>query len=199
MTRNLRDDASHYCYEVEMLVATATELIAFSDHALRDKTNLTTNAFIESWCIHARNLIEFLLPTRQDSDSIAMADFLTKPLSDGPEEQRCRALKTPLNKRLAHLSSARNKTFKGWEIRDRTVDFITLSDRFVAQVTRSQPDRAAFFSRAVAAHEQFRPSSKTGSPAPISPQGLGGPTGPSPFTTSDVVLRSIGFNELRGD
>jgi hypothetical protein len=110
--RELRDVSNHLWYELEMLNA-ATWMLANAgfgqdDHGLIREIQ---NALLESFCIHSRNLMEFLYPTTPKNDAVIAEDFFDDktewlrkrpPQSESLKDAHIRA-----HKEVAHLTYAR--------------------------------------------------------------------------------------------
>lgn len=97
--------AEHYLYELNMLRAA---------HALlpRMATQALANALIESFVVHARNLMDFFLSAPRGDDAVAAhftADgtFAAAATRAVPKDLRIR-----LNKQIAHLTYSRTNAVK---------------------------------------------------------------------------------------
>jgi hypothetical protein len=91
----------HLVYEVEMLIATLVRLEA----GIRDD-KVMAYAFIESFSLHARNLIEFF-DTKRDSDKVGaymFADTSYMPMAKAVVKN---ALRTKLNNQIVHITRER--------------------------------------------------------------------------------------------
>src|SRR6476660_5412138 len=91
----------HLFYEVCMLGETRRKLKE------RDaKDQITANALMEAFCIHARNLNEFFLENGRD-DTLKASTFATETYQR-PEPPKIRqAIFAKINKQISHLTQAR--------------------------------------------------------------------------------------------
>jgi hypothetical protein len=103
--RNLNGMAEHVAYEVEMLVEIARRLTP----PLAD--TVTTNAYLESFLIHARALDDFL----EKSDGKEDNDVIARDYYGGwaPKTSLPPGLRKVINKRVAHLTDVRAKPHEG--------------------------------------------------------------------------------------
>jgi hypothetical protein len=92
----------HLPYEVDMLRQTYRKL---AEGPLPDA--VVRNALIESFCIHARSLLDFFGNWRSKPDDYIAADFTNgfKPRINIPP-----AIRTKLNKEIFHLTGERKST-----------------------------------------------------------------------------------------
>ena len=106
----------HLPYEIDMLRGTfqllkeidATGGVAETDLAKQ----LFRNAFIESFCVHARSLLDFFSNRRiAPTDAIA-GDFAAFTTSLKPMEEPLKTIRTKLNKEIFHLTKNRTITKK---------------------------------------------------------------------------------------
>jgi hypothetical protein len=90
----------HLRYEVQMLGETMTKL------EVPDSFDQTTmNALIESFCIHARNLNEFLLEKRDRHGDLVKASSFTDDAYKPPRTSKSRtALFDKINQQISHLT-----------------------------------------------------------------------------------------------
>lgn len=92
--------AEHYIYEINMLRETHRRLGSTSDQML-------ANALIESFCVHARALLDFYKSTPQDDDVVAH-DFVTPAqFTATATRQVPNDIRKRVNKQIAHLTAAR--------------------------------------------------------------------------------------------
>lgn len=138
-----------------MLVHTANWLIE-DLRAGRTGRALDQNVYIESFCIHARNMIEVLVPRPAD-DTIRMTDFLLdEPIDTSPEAARLRADRPKIHHRIAHPSRGRHKDFDGWPVLRITGDLIVLLKRFVERIEDARPELRPAFNRSMGVVDAFR-------------------------------------------
>jgi hypothetical protein len=86
----------HYNYEVDMLCETY-KYMATADYSGADK--LIKNALIESFCIHARSLIEFFSKRQTGAAKTYVGDGYKRLKVEG----RLETLNRMLNNQIAHL------------------------------------------------------------------------------------------------
>ena len=90
-------------YEVQMLDETKRKL---EPPALIDQ--ITVNAFVESFCIHARNLNDFLLEKRNSHADLLKASSFTDAAYKPPRRTKRRtALFDKINQQISHLTTKR--------------------------------------------------------------------------------------------
>lgn len=106
----------HVRYEVEMLNQTANLLCSgsLSTDTLRD-------AVLESFLIHVRNLLEFLLSERGKRNLATVEDFVAREtwMNHHHNKEQFRKLEKRVNNKLAHITWRRinlEEASKGWEI-----------------------------------------------------------------------------------
>jgi hypothetical protein len=140
----LREASRHLNYEMSMLEATRGRLVGGID-----KT--TENILVESFLIHARNLIDFLQPTThlRDDDVIA-ADFFVGAAVDWEDVFKKVNIFTPamdiegirdrINKRLAHLTYDRLNIPPGGDSWDTTLLTRAILDGVDLFLTQVDPD-----------------------------------------------------------
>jgi hypothetical protein len=101
LPRDFRTFDHHVRYEIAMLRCT------FSDLAVRNIRDCQTNALIESFCIHCRNLIDFFMEKRGPSEGyaaarhFAVAEYQPFPKSVSP------TLYGKLSQHVAHITYSR--------------------------------------------------------------------------------------------
>jgi hypothetical protein len=97
---------THYGYELDMLQKT----YAYLAHGKHAGDEVAENALIESFCIHARALIEFFgrksVDGRYRADSYTNANYTELPI----DEETLKKLRRKLNKQIAHLDSPHERT-----------------------------------------------------------------------------------------
>jgi len=123
-------------YEFKMLRATAENI-----HGTGDYQQPQLNAFLESFLIHARNLITLFF-IEGKGDDITARDFLSDKgqaewadysLRSGLRKQYLCKLLRPINKRLAHITSYRLKhSDKEWFTWDIWLNISYYWDKFLS-------------------------------------------------------------------
>ena len=104
--------AEHLRYEMQMFFATAQILsrMSLSDNS-SDLEKICSNAYMESFVIHLRNLSEFLYPKRSKKNSVIAEDFFTNPMDWKrlrPKESKVlQHARERSHRELAHLTSDR--------------------------------------------------------------------------------------------
>ncbi len=134
----LRDGASHYCYEVEQAVGQALFV---------DRSTITSgfvmNALTEAPLLHLRLLDDFFRFRREASpcDDVTAQHFVAEwtptPFLDVDERRE-------INAYLTHLAARRTHT-KDWKLGPMRNRFADLHDRFIAALVEHKPSRVAWF------------------------------------------------------
>jgi hypothetical protein len=107
----------HLPYEIGMLRGTferLREIDASGGVAENDiAKQVCRNALIESFCVHARSLLDFFAnrPDRRADDAVAQ-DFVAFASSLKPTEEPLKSLREKLNKEIFHLTKKRKITGK---------------------------------------------------------------------------------------
>ena len=124
----------HVNYEIDMFKA-LTSHFQKSQKGIPDDT-LQNNAYVESFVLHLRNLIDFLYAPRnpKQPDDMRADDFV----KDAVEWNKVRPAKTPLlrdaemrvDKLAAHLTYARVELSKKWRYPDIYSDLSKVLQRF---------------------------------------------------------------------
>lgn len=83
--------------------------------ALAHRDHQTVNMALESLLIHARNIRDFFDRTGR-SDDVLASDFLGRPIRVRMSRLRSKKMRQRLNKRIAHLSYARARLGRSWDI-----------------------------------------------------------------------------------
>lgn len=115
-----------FFYELEMLNATAQL------YDPRDEKH-SRSAILESFLLHARNLIEFFEGKPKYDDDLTCLDFLDeegKPIQ-GVVLNFPNTFKTALHKHLAHMSKVRVKHKPGWEIEKIRIEMNKEAKKFI--------------------------------------------------------------------
>jgi hypothetical protein len=132
----------HLNYEIEMFRTTAAVLAAGG------LARTDGNAYLESWVIHLRNLIEFLYQDSPRSTDVTAHDFFANP-GDWINTRTSRtatidAAWTRANKEISHLTTQRiagTPTNKAWDTAGLTAEVVDELRRFeqAASPTRVSP------------------------------------------------------------
>jgi len=109
----------HLRYELDMLFSTAEILGRMQTSATPTPFDtLVTNAWLESFVIHLRNVIEFLYPQRLKENSVIAEDFFPDPLDwKKTRPKMTSAIKNARQRahtELSHLTTTR-LTVKNWQ------------------------------------------------------------------------------------
>jgi hypothetical protein len=137
MARPVRTDQEiagafgHLCYELDMLWSTANALHAgVSQDTVR-------YALLESFIIHARNLIHFLDPVNAKRSDVIADDLLDDPgewqSARGELPERLAHVRQRANKEVAHLTYDRllvTEATRGWNCRAIALEIKERFDRF---------------------------------------------------------------------
>jgi hypothetical protein len=98
-------------YEIDMLRSTYRQLDLAANHPPHSETaeqKMLRNALVESFCVHARSLIDFFANRRRAATDAIASDFTDGfTASIDPSKQPIRTLRTNLNKQLFHLTRDR--------------------------------------------------------------------------------------------
>jgi len=100
----------HLPYEMDMLRVTYTKLaaIAQSPTAATPENRACRFALIESFCVHARSLVDFFLATSANPNDVLATEFTTGFRSSlDPANAPLRDIRTKLNKQIFHLTKDR--------------------------------------------------------------------------------------------
>jgi hypothetical protein len=156
--KGTREDAGAYAYEVEMLLASLNlTLESPGEGSTNASERAAANAYLESYLVHVRNLIEFFLsPARTRDDDILASDFLESAWTpSGEHVDRLRGLVDEIHKRLSHLTRRRHVDFE-YEVLRTTADLVRLNNDFQRQLSTGDPSAADWFRRSINAVEAFR-------------------------------------------
>ena len=147
--------AEHYLYEVNMLRAAHGLLASAASQA-------HANALIESFAVHARNLMDFFLSAARGDDAVASHFTASGTFAATATRAIPGDLRTRLNKQIAHLTYSRTGAVK-----------IGIADR-QALLQALECDHAAFkqavapaFSAAFRNELAFVPTAAMPSPAKV--------------------------------
>ena len=119
-----KETIKHVRYEYEMLVKTAQCLYS------KPPDPVIMNALIESYAIHARNIIDFLFPDKPRPDDITASRFLPGWNKNLPSFLK--DIRREINKRVSHLTEVRIKE-GDWNVPDITKDLGKILNQFFTQ------------------------------------------------------------------
>lgn len=104
----LREVSKHLLYEMQMFGMTMTTLGAFEGISPGDARTTMQNALMESWALHARNLLAFLYDDRPARDDAIAGDFIEGWREKrGPKAALLGLAQAKASKEMAHLSYVR--------------------------------------------------------------------------------------------
>ncbi|HTZ87307.1 MAG TPA: hypothetical protein VMB05_11630 [Solirubrobacteraceae bacterium] len=104
----LREVSKHLLYEMQMFGMTMTMLAAFEGIDPEDARATMQNALMESWALHARNLLAFLYDDRPARDDAIAGDFIQGWREKrGPKAALLGLAQAKTSKEMAHLSYVR--------------------------------------------------------------------------------------------
>jgi len=177
--QELQHASVHVKYELDMLAAT----VSFLSKGLGETNQHTWNAYLESFVLHLRNLIDFLYPPNRrnarNADDILADDYVKDVTSwnaDRPAKtDLLRDAETKVNKQVAHLTYSRLRADKNWMWAAILAD---LEKVVICFFNHLPPSRAAWFAGA----ESQGPAGPTGTPSPAVGVGHTGPAGPTGST-----------------
>jgi hypothetical protein len=141
--------AEHVVYEVgmmwnavERLKSLRSEVNNREFHRSNPRWEVENNAYLESFLIHYRNVMDFLSPRGSvKPDDITAGPFINKGLAhripDTPIDHR-----TAIDKFLAHLSKTRGSYDMKWPVQEMLDGMVSALSRFLDQL---DPDRRAWF------------------------------------------------------
>jgi len=120
----LRYADEHIAYEVKMLKFTSETLLNGKMSLTGEDGRMLHNAVLEAFCIHVRNLIQFLRPSNPQKTDITILNYLNGQEIASIMSERADLLakaKMQVNKQIAHLTTARKcapeeKLWKNQEI-----------------------------------------------------------------------------------
>lgn len=138
----LQAASEHLLYEISMLRWT-TDALAVTNLGRPTPPLVYMNALLESFCLHARNLLDFLYPKQPRPDDMIAPDFFDDPDEWSPPDL------TPLlgtvrgraGKELAHLTYQRlavTKEGKSWQYGKILAELSDVLGKFMISVP---PDR----------------------------------------------------------
>ena len=126
-------------YEIDMFYILAKEISINEIFKLDTLESLVTkNAFIESFLVHERNIIDFLINNRKYDDNIVCKDLLEneKELFNKSEVDKMKEIKVKISKEISHLTKARCKDEKsGWNMSDITCPLLEYFEKFINELS----------------------------------------------------------------
>ncbi len=133
----LKQISHHLWYEFSMFLALPQEL------AKNQEVEVLSNALIESFAIHVRNLIDFLYKDNSSSDDVFAGDFF-KDKKDWikirpPITSLLNKIKKRTNKEASHLTYKRihvTPEEKKWNFSDITQDMFSAFEVFIENVDK---------------------------------------------------------------
>jgi len=181
----LEQASEHVKYEIDMLRATAS----FLSVSWSATDQVTRYAYLESFVLHLRNLIDFLYPPPNRHPDDILSDHYVSRVT---EWNGRRPAKTPLlsdakdraNKLGAHLSYRRADRDKAW---DWVTILVQLKPVFSCFLDHLPEARKAWF----AGTELGVPAGPTGAPSSPVVRGATGPLGPSTSAGSIATVKLI--------
>ena len=123
-----------FIYEFEMLNATFLLWDIKDNHYRR-------SAILESFLLHARNLVEFFESSGKFSDDLTISDFtgINGGKMQGINLPFSRDFMTGLNKHLAHISKTRLNLKPGWDLRSIRLEINNQAQGFIQNCHRHVP------------------------------------------------------------
>ncbi len=100
------------------------------------------NIALESFLVHARVIRDFYAASASENDVLAI-DFLGSVPRVRLSLLRSRAIRTRLNRRIAHLSFSRSRLKRAWDVRTILNEINGAMDAFVALLARRDAKLAA--------------------------------------------------------
>jgi len=146
MNENINNDNIKNCYlknlkyEIDMFYILAKEISINKNFNLDTlETPLAKNAFIESFLVHERNIIDFLLNNRKYDDNIICKDLLEneKELLNESESNKIVKIKKKINKEISHLTKARCKEKTGWKMSDIVCPLLKYIKDFIDEIEKT--------------------------------------------------------------
>lgn len=168
----LEKASEHVKYELEMLTAA----LSFLSNGPDETNPHTWNAYLESFVIHIRSVIDFLYPpTNRQPDDILAEEYVT----DVAQWNRDRPAKTNLlrdakkkaDKQVAHLTYVRVGADKDWNWKAIWSDLENVAICFFDHLP---PGRKTWFE----VRASTGPTGPTGAPSRAVERGHTGPAGP---------------------
>jgi hypothetical protein len=166
--QELQHASEHVKYEIEMLAATTS----FFSKSPGGTDQAAWNAYLESFVLHVRNLIDFYYPPERRKGLILAQDYSDVTKWNGSLPAMTPLLKEPksrVNKLAGHLTYKRPVSDKNWKWSAISAG---LDQVFICFLNHLPPDRKAWFAGA----ELTGP---TGTPSPAGGAGATGPIGPA--------------------
>lgn len=149
-------------YEINMLLGSAHSLRVFCTSAEKNPISLTIcNALIESFTVHARNLLNFLYSTNPQSDDVIAQDFFDDESIWVKQRPVKSQLLTTIHKRVAkevaHLTYSRSDVTpqtKRWQYDNIANEIRAVLNGFIQLVPRRKLSNTfpTFIAQAVSAN-----------------------------------------------
>ena len=141
--RELMDLSEHVLYEMAMLVGIPRQ---FEWAAASD---IATNALLESFVMHARQLVDFFF----DHAEIGASAYFENPIADwkkvrGKEDSDLKDLVSRVGEEIAHVTWSRTQPKAPWNLDEIVKRIESLSVRFLERASpnkNSKPDAQRFF------------------------------------------------------
>ncbi|MGD0221642.1 MAG: hypothetical protein ABSF71_04840 [Terriglobia bacterium] len=171
--QELQQASVHVKYELDMLAAT----ISFLSKDPGGTDQATWNAYLESFVLHLRNLIDFFYPSKKPkADDILAEHYVTNVAlwnAHRPVKTNfLREAETKANKQVAHLTYTRLAADKNWSWAAISGDLEQVVTCFLNSLP---PGWKAWFQG-----PGFQgPTGPTGTPSPAVGVGATGPAGPT--------------------
>jgi len=136
----------HLHYELSMLLETGRLLSAIQQGSIQ-VSQVEKSAYIESFCIHARNLIAFLYPTgRGDKDHVKAEHYFANPMNwktTRPKiSNKLSDARDRVSKEIGHLTTSRESipAKKRWPVTTILRELKTVFEKFVECCDSSKLD-----------------------------------------------------------
>jgi len=138
----------HLAYEIYMFFKTAGVIfsIQFGCSSNIDENNFVLNALLESFLVHARNLMDFLWKKNFKGDDITCKDFFSQncnSIRSGKDVvlmgMSIKGLKDMINKQISHLTSSRSKEPEEktkWYVLKMACDMRKYLDKFIKKADK---------------------------------------------------------------
>jgi hypothetical protein len=133
----------HLPHEIDQLRGTFRQLEEMEKAGAAEPSDVTTrilkNALIESFCVHARTLIDFFA-NRPTNDDVVAEHFGCFPALLKPNEKPLSCLRTTLNKQIFHLT--RNRTIidaKKFDVSTDGVEVLRMIEPEIERFNKLRP------------------------------------------------------------
>jgi hypothetical protein len=145
----LAEDASAYGYEFAMLIASSYRYhdLYTMGHELSAEERELGNALLESFLLHARNLIDFFFPrpSRRPTD-ICATDFVGRWTNTSAARTRLESERYEIDRRLSHLTRHRHSEHQYLPVRIAG-DLVVMNQEFLEAVLAEAPQLDQAFDR----------------------------------------------------